>query len=166
MDYTARQGSAPCPNPEHPLHHFVHSAWREDTAKNAELGSNPEWKGETYAFECSSHTCSAVVVVHLKPPRLPPEMVDVLTDQIMLKARIEEAFKVGAGRLEGMKHPSSVEVMGDLRTYIRNSWIPDKSRPITLNNKRFMLRFGPDGQACKDLLEYVGFTLEVCCCVL
>ena len=90
-------------------------------------------------------------------------MVEFLTDQTLLKNRIEEAFKIGGARLEGMKHPSSVEVMSDLRTYIKNSWVPDKSRPITLNNKRFMLRFGPDGQACKDLLEYVGFTLEVCC---
>ena len=88
-------------------------------------------------------------------------MVDFLTDQTMLKSRVEEAFKIGGARLEGMKHPSSVEVMSDLRTYMRNSWEPDKSKLITLNNKRFMLRFGPDGQACKDLLEYMGFTLEV-----
>jgi ubiquitin carboxyl-terminal hydrolase 25/28 len=92
-------------------------------------------------------------------------MVRVLTDQALLKARTEAAFKVGQGRLEGFKYPSPVEVMSDLRKYLQNSWTKD-ARQIRLDNKRFMVRFGPDGEDCKDLLEFVGFTREVCRSIL
>lgn len=161
VDHTARPGLSPCPVQDYPLHHLIHSPWREDVARKSDASTEESWPGETYVFECSSQTCSATVIIRLKEPRLSPDMVHVLTDQAMLKSRTEEAIKVGQGRLEGMKHPSSAEVMGDLRTYLRNAWIPDKSKPIRLDNKRFMLRFGPDGEACEDVLEYMGFTLEV-----
>jgi ubiquitin carboxyl-terminal hydrolase 25 len=80
----------------------------------------------------------------------------------MLKARTDAAFKVGQGRLEGLKHPSPLEVMSDLRTYIQNAWTSKDSKVIRLDNKRFVVRFGPDGEDCKDLLEFMRFTLEVC----
>jgi len=89
-------------------------------------------------------------------------MVHALTDQALLKARTEAAFKVGQGRLEGFKYPSPVEVMSDLRKYLQNSWTTRDSRQIRLDNKRFMVRFGPDGEDCKDLLEFIGFAREVC----
>lgn len=88
-------------------------------------------------------------------------MVHVLTDPAMLKSRTEAAFKVGKGRLEGFKHPSPLEVMNDLRKYLQNAWTSKESRPIRLDNRRFMLRFGPDGEQCKDVLEFIGFTFEV-----
>jgi ubiquitin carboxyl-terminal hydrolase 25 len=162
VDYTTRNGTAPCPIAAHPLHHLVHSPRREEVARKEENTYNPDGKGETYAFECTSRTCSATVLVGLEPPRLSVDMVHTLTDQAMLKSRTEAAFKVGQGRLEGAKHPSPLEVMSDLRKYLQNAWTPRDSRPIRLDNKRFMLRFGPDGEECKDLLEYMGFTLEVC----
>lgn len=151
---------APCPNTEHPLHHLVHSPWREEAARKEQNLNDPDRKGEVYAFECTSRTCPAVVLVGLEPPRLLPDMVLTLTDPAMLKARTDAAFKVGQGRLEGFKHPSPLEVMSDLRKYIQNAWKDGKT--IRLDNKRFVLRFGPDGEDCKDLLEFMGFTLEVC----
>ena len=162
VDYTARDDMAPCPNAVHPLHHLVHAPWREEVTRKEENGRIHDWKGETYAFECTSRTCSAVILIRLEPPRLSPHLVNVLTDQVMLNNRTEAAFKVGQGRLEGFKHPSSLEVMSDLRKYLQNAWISKDSRPIRLDNKRFMLRFGPDGEECKELLEFVGFKLEVC----
>jgi hypothetical protein len=80
----------------------------------------------------------------------------------MLASRTEAAFKVGQGRLEGFKHPSPLEVMSDLRKYLQNAWTSRESSRIRLDNKRFMLRFGPGGEECKELLEFMGFTLEVC----
>jgi ubiquitin carboxyl-terminal hydrolase 25/28 len=161
VDYTAKESIAPCPNEAHPLHHLVYSPWREDVARKEERSRNTGRKGESYAFECTSPTCSATVFIKLEPPRLSPDMVHALTDQALLKARTEAAFKVGQGRLEGFKYPSSVEVMSDLRKYLQNSWTRD-TRQIRLDNKRFMVRFGPDGEDCKDLLEFMGFTREVC----
>jgi hypothetical protein len=89
-------------------------------------------------------------------------MVHVLTDQAMLRKRTEAALKVGQGRFEGVKHPSSLEVMSDLRKYLQNAWASKDGKPIRLDNKRFMLRFGPDGEECKELLEFIGFRLQVC----
>ena len=162
VDYTAKESIAPCPNASHPLHHLVHSPWREEVARKAESARNTGWKGESYAFECTSPTCSATVFIRLEPPRLSSDMVHALTDQALLKARTEAAFKVGQGRLEGFKYPSPVEVMSDLRKYLQNSWTTRDSRQIRLDNKRFMVRFGPDGEDCKDLLEFIGFAREVC----
>jgi ubiquitin carboxyl-terminal hydrolase 25/28 len=84
-----------------------------------------------------------------------------LTDPVLLKARTDAAFKVGQGRLEGFKHPSVLEVMTDLRKYIQNTWTKD-NKTIRPDNKRFVLRFGPNGEDCKELLEFIGFRLEVC----
>lgn len=162
VDYTARDGMAPCPIAAHPLHHLVHSPRREEVARKEENALNADREGETFAFECTSRTCPATVLIDIEPPRLSPDMVRTLTDQAMLKNRTEAAFKIGQGRLEGVKHPSPLEVMSDLRKYLQNAWTSRDSRPIRLDNKRFMLRFGPDGEECKDLLEFMGFTLEVC----
>ena len=162
VDYTSKDGMAPCPNAENPLHHLVHSPWREDVARKEEKSRLSDLQGEMYAFECTSRTCSANIFILLEPPRLSVDMVRVLTDQVMLKGRTEAAFKIGQDRLEGFKAPSSLEVMTDLRKYLQNAWTTGDSRPIQLDNKRFMLRFGPQGEECRDLLEYMGFTLEVC----
>jgi ubiquitin carboxyl-terminal hydrolase 25/28 len=86
--------------------------------------------------------------------------VEQLVDPDGLKARTAEAFKLRGGHLEGMKQPSPVEVLIDLRAYLRNAWAKE-SKPIRSENKRFVVRFGPEGRACKDVLQYVGFTLEV-----
>ena len=162
IDYTVKWEPIPCPNLAHPLHHFIHSPWRESIARNENANQNVKHQGEIYAFQCSSTTCSATVFVQLLPPRLSSSLVLLLTDKAQLKQRRDEAFEVGAGRLEGMRPPSAVEVMTDLRSYLRNAWAETKeNRPINLDNKRFMLRFGPEGRASKDLLEFIGFTLDV-----
>ena len=163
-DYTKRPGTSACPNDSSPLHHLVYSAWRVDVATKEEHSQNKSdstsWKGETYVFECSSKTCSAVVSIRLHTPRFSPQMVKILTDQVLLKTRTDASFRLAAERLEGSKRPSVTEVLTDLRQYLRNAWIGE-TKPIRVDNKRFMLRFGPGGEACKELLEFMGFTFEV-----
>ena len=165
VDYTVRWRPGPCPNLHHPLHHLVHSPWKENVARNGDTKKEHNANGLIYAFECSSDTCSASVYVHLTPPRLLDMHVRTLTDKRLLEQRTSEAFETQAGHLEGMKHPSPVEVLSDLRAYVRNAW-GKESRPINLENKRFIVRFGPQGHACSEVLEYIGFTLEVCPCSL
>ena len=162
VDYTTKDDIAPCPIAEHPLHHLVHSPRREEIARKEESAHNSNRKGQTYAFECTSRTCSATIFIHLQPPRLSPDMVYVLTDQAMLRKRTEAALEKGQGRFEGVKHPSSLEVMSGLRKYLQNAWVSKDGKPIRLDNKRFMLRFGPNGEECKELLEFIGFKLQVC----
>lgn len=161
VNYTVRWEPEPCPNSTHPLHHLVHSPWRESVARNESLLGNARSNTETFAFECSSSTCSATVFVRLRPPVLSEEHVRLLTERTLLNQRAEEVIASDPTRFEGHKKPTPVEVLSDLRTYMRHSFEHQESRPIKADNKRFTLRFGLDGQACKDLLESLGFRYEV-----
>ena len=52
----------------------------------------------------------------------------------------------------------------DLRVYVANSWqTAEKYRTVKLSNKRFVVRFGPNGDACRDVLESLGFKLDEVC---
>jgi len=64
-------------------------------------------------------------------------------------------------RFEGYKKPTPVDVISDLITYLKNSVDQQESKIIKADNKRFILRFGLDGQACKEMLSFLGFKYEV-----
>lgn len=164
VDYTIRFDGGPCPTVEHPLHHLVRSEFQEPLERNLWLRHNPGSEDEIYTYKCSSKTCSATVTVRLSPPVLRPGDVQTLTDRGLLRERTGAAFREREGYTEGMKHPLPVDVLTDLRTYLKNSWKgkdDPKYRSISLSNKRFMVRFGPDGDACKEVLEHLGFRLVV-----
>jgi len=160
VNYTVRWESEPCPNSTHPLHHFVHSPWREGVARNDSFLTGAETRGEILAFECSSPTCSATVFVRLRTPVLSDEHVRLMTDRALLNLRAEEVIGLEPARFEGHKKPTPVDVLSDLRSYLKNSFEHQEPRPIKADNKRFSLRFGIDGQACKDVLDFLGFKYE------
>ena len=82
-----------------------------------------------------------------------------MVDRDLLRQRTEDAFRTNAGHVEGMKYPTPMDVLVDLQKYLKNSWSKDP-RPISADNKRFVVRFGPEGTACKDILEKLHFRLE------
>jgi ubiquitin carboxyl-terminal hydrolase 25/28 len=163
VDYTVRWEAGPCPNQNNPLHHFVHSPWREDLARNQWRSKNVGSQDEIYTFECSSHTCSATVYVQLTPPIFGVEDIHTLTDETLLKQRTSEAFQRWPNLLEGVARPSVFDVIVDLRKYLRNAWdSSNDGKRIGLDNKRFVVRFGPEGLPCREVLETAGFILKVC----
>lgn len=85
----------------------------------------------------------------------------MLLDKELLAKRTDAAFEVKKGDTEGMKRPLPIEVLIDLRAYIRNSWTKEEQAQISASNKRFAVRFGPEGKACSDVLEMLGFELKV-----
>ncbi|KAK5050339.1 hypothetical protein LTR84_003620 [Exophiala bonariae] len=163
VDYTVRFEQSPCPTPEHPLHHLVRSKYQETLDRNQWKRQNPNTVDEIYTFKCSSNTCSASVTIQFSPPVLRPNDVRTLTNPELLSQRTEEAFRRQGGQTEGMKSPTPTDVLCDLRSYLKNAW-KAKSDPkyslIKLTNKRFIVRFGPDGIACREVLEHLGFQLE------
>ena len=162
VDYTIRWSAEPCPNQNNPLHHFVHSPWREDLAKTQWRSQHVGSRDEIYTFESSSHTCSATVFVRLSPPILGLEAVRTLTDESLLKQRTTEAFQRWPSALEGFPRPSVYDVVFDLRKYLRNAWdSSNDGKRVGLDNKRFVVRFGPEGLACREVLETAGFTFTV-----
>ncbi|KAL1959884.1 hypothetical protein VTO42DRAFT_1029 [Malbranchea cinnamomea] len=141
------------------IHHLVFSP--KLTAEN-----QPEnafsWKGqrlETYYMQCSYPSCSAVVCADFLSPVFSQRFVDLLTDEALLRQRLEEALKADPERLEGLSPPLPINVISNLRTYIENALHDEqKSKTITSANKRFMTCFGVNGRPCKELLEFLGFT--------
>lgn len=116
---------------------------------------------EVHVFECSSPKCSAIVSIQLSTPIFNDEALHQLVDKELLAKRARAAFEQKKGQTEGMKWPLPIDVLNDLRAYIRNAWRKDAQTEIDLNNKRFVVRFGPDGSACGDVLEMLGFELRV-----
>lgn len=164
VDYTTRWQPAPCPNVNHPLHHLVRSEWREQLEHNRWEQDNPGRRSDIAVFECSSDTCSATVIVLYQPPEIDPSEVETLVSKDKLRARTEAAFQVYSGNTQGMKQPLPIDVLRDLRIYVQNSWNQEPQyRSIKLANKRFVVRFGPNGEPCKDILESFGFRLDEVC---
>ena len=162
VNYSVGWEPEPCPNWTHPLHHLVHSPWLEGVARNGSVLGKAEKEHEILAFECSSPTCSAAILVRFRPPVLTDEHIRLLTDEALLNQRAEEVMISEPARFEGHKKPTPADVLSDLRTYLRNSIDHQESRPIKVENKRFALKFGIDGQACKDVLNFLGFKYYVC----
>lgn len=162
INYAFWWGQEPCPNSTHPLHHFVHSHLREGGATNDTVLANANSNLETFGFECSSPTCSASVFVRFRPPRLSDDHIQILTNKALLSRRTEEVINAEPARFEGHKRPTAVDVLFDLRIYLKNSFEHQESKPIKADNKRFPLRFGMEGQACKDVLKFLGFMYDVC----
>ncbi|EXJ74405.1 uncharacterized protein A1O5_02701 [Cladophialophora psammophila CBS 110553] len=162
VDYTIRFDDDPCPSFEHPLHHLVRSEFQEPLERNVWKRQNPDSQDEIYTYKCSSLTCSATITVRFSPPVLRQSDIHTLTDPALLRQRTEDAFREREGHTEGMRHPGPMDVLLDLRAYLKNSWRArgdPKYRSINLSNRRFIVRFGPEGTACKDVLEHLGFQL-------
>ena len=167
IDYRTRRLDAPCPTYESPLHHLIRSPERQDAAYR-ELSANSQSRDEAqninrevHVYECSSPSCSAIVSITLTPPVLDYDHLHLLLDGELLRKRTDAAFESKQGNTEGMKRPTPVDVLMDLRAYIRNSWRQDTQAQISFDNKRFVVRFGPDGQPCAPVLMLLGFTLLV-----
>ncbi|OJD19722.1 hypothetical protein AJ78_00345 [Emergomyces pasteurianus Ep9510] len=145
--------SSHCPSQ---LHHIVYSG--SDDRQDANPFRKKGQRLETYFFRCSYSTCSAVISIKLLSPVLTPQWVDLLTNKELLKARTDKAMDAYPERLEGHSRPSPITVLTNLRTYIENALHDSqRSKSISMVNKRFVVCFGVDGQPCRELLEFLEF---------
>ncbi|KAK5957548.1 ubiquitin-specific protease ubp2 [Knufia fluminis] len=160
VDYRVVWRDRPCPTYENPLHHLVRSTWRQDAAYRDLSREGRHNLDELHVYECSSVDCSAIVTVHLTPPVFAPEALHMLLDKQLLAKRTDAAFEQKKGHTEGMKRPLPIDVLVDLRAYLQNAWKREERAQISIDNKRFAVRFGPEGKACSDVLEMLGFELK------
>ncbi|MCJ1285725.1 ubiquitin-specific protease ubp2 [Xylographa opegraphella] len=91
----------------------------------------------------------------MRAPIVTSEWEALLLDKTLIKSRAQKAIFDEPSRFEGHAIPSPIEVVGNLRTYIRNAMTSDEERRIPSNNKKWLLCFG---EPCADLLEHIGFT--------
>ncbi|RMD42628.1 hypothetical protein DV735_g2468, partial [Chaetothyriales sp. CBS 134920] len=162
VDYTTGPHSEACPNAEGRLHHLVRCRWREADRQRLWNRARPGSPVQVYVYECSTAGCSAIVSALFTPPEISAQVVHALTDAAALKERVDAAFSTMTAHTQGMRRPLPIDVVNDLRIYIRNAWDNDPSRStIKLSNRRFTVRFGPGGQPCKGILEGIGFRLDV-----
>ena len=159
IDYRADgAGIIPCPTEAFPLHHFRYSpnplSGRQTIQENFHTDS---WL-DVHNFRCSSKICSARLVIRIRPPRLTPAWVGLLTDEALIKKRADKAIADDPSRFEGHTAPLGMEILHNLNTYIHNAMNTPDRRPILDKNKKFILSLG---EPCAELLQYLGFTHEV-----
>ncbi|KAL3461408.1 hypothetical protein BJX64DRAFT_261027 [Aspergillus heterothallicus] len=143
------------------IHHFVYFYGRHKGGQDPEEYTTKGQLAESFHFDCSYPACAAKVSIRVVTPVLSDDMVRLLTDLSLLQRRTDDALAADPERLEGMARPQPITVLQNLRTYVDNALSSSpQSKPISANNKRFMTSFGVDGQPCKDLLEFLGFTFR------
>ena len=150
--------------PDHP-HIFVYKSGHQRTPSTDGEILETGQTAETFHFECMEESCQIFVSLRLISPVLNSKFTALLTDPGLIRQRAVAAFESQPQRLEGMAFPTSITVLDNLRLYLNNALrSPDRSKPITQGNKRFMVSFGIRAEPCHELLQSLGFThREVCC---
>ncbi|WEW60585.1 ubiquitin-specific protease ubp2 [Emydomyces testavorans] len=148
------------PKPDH-LHHWVNDqTLLQGDNPSSQLRSQDQ-RSESYGFMCTYNGCTADLTVKFLSPYLTPKLVALLSDETVLKQRMDEAVKAFPDRLEGVSHPLPITVLATLKAYIDIALNqPERNRCVGLGNKRFTTAFGVSGTPCKELLEFVGFRLK------
>lgn len=143
------------------MHHFVYKSGRQQGSRMAEEVTEKGQVVETYHYQCSHLSCSAMVSLRILSPLITPQFLELLSDPAVIRERAEGAIAAQPERLEGMAVPAPVTVIDNLRLYLYNALhSPERSKEISSSNKRFMLSFGLEGTACGDLLEFLGFVYD------
>ncbi|PYH89924.1 cysteine proteinase [Aspergillus ellipticus CBS 707.79] len=143
------------------IHHLVYKSGRQRGGASPEEITAKGQTAETFHYECSYLTCPVVVSVRVSSPVLNYDLVRLLTDPELIRERADEAAAAHPERLEGMSQPQPINVLENLRAYISNSFdTKQQSKSISAINKRFMSCFGVEGKPCKELLEFIGFTVK------
>lgn len=137
------------------LHHLVYQS-----SSHANGTVTPKGQSlETHYYRCSYTACGITASVQISSPVLNPDFLQLLTDVDVVNKRADEAIAAHPERLEGIARPQPITVLDNLRTYLRNSLQdPQRSKPISAINKRFVVCFGVDGKPCKELLEFLEFS--------
>lgn len=153
-------------NDDH-IHHLIYKSGRQRGSTSVEEITTSGQIAETYHFQCSHLSCSAMVSLRILSPLLNPDFVQVLTDVDVIRKRADEAIAASPDRLEGMTGPLPITVLDNLRIYLNNSLHnKELNKDISAINKRFMLAFGLKGAPCREVLEFLGFTSLVRLCLL
>ncbi len=161
VDFQSDHGEQSCPNPQYPLHHFVHVPESSSCRPaSADPGHNERWVDQQI-FECSSPCCPVTITVRISPPRITKNWTNLLTDVRLVRERAEAVMKMAPDRFEGIAAPLPITVLLNLRSYINNALRNPEPKKIATLNKKFATSFGDYGQPCRDLLEYLGFKYDV-----
>lgn len=161
MNYTTGGNAFALAKPTDHLHHFVYKSGRQQGSQMAEEVTEKGQVVETYHYQCSHLSCSAMVSLRIMSPLITLHRLELLSNPDLIRERAEEAIAAQPERLEGMAIPAPVTVLDNLRLYLHNAlYTHERSKAISSANKRFMLSFGLEGTACKDVLEFLGFSYD------
>lgn len=148
------------------IHHFIYKSGKQVGGPSHEETTPKGQVAEIYRYECSYITCDVRLSLQITSPLLNENYVRLLTDPDVLQKRANEAMAAHADRMEGMAAPDPLTVLMTLRAYLSNALRDgQQSKTISAVNKRFMNSFGNEGQPCRNLLEFLGFSAKVCCII-
>ncbi|OOQ82320.1 putative ubiquitin carboxyl-terminal hydrolase [Penicillium brasilianum] len=161
VNYTTSGNAFALAKPTDHLHHFVYKSGRQQGSQMAEEVTEKGQVVETYHYQCSHLSCSAMVSLRIMSPLITLHRLELLSNPGLIRERAEEAIAAQPERLEGMAIPAPVTVLDNLRLYLHNALhTHERSKAISSANKRFMLSFGLEGTASKDVLEFLGFSYD------
>jgi ubiquitin carboxyl-terminal hydrolase 25/28 len=153
VDYRAWQdGQTPCnlQDPNNPLHHLrpLKSKIPNDTKDKYNMFL------EAHRFACTAVACPVIVEAKIIPPRIPKEMLDLVTDRQRVVARGEKVIQAEPERFKGYRPLLPIQVLDNLRTYLQHAKIEKEKKKIDARNKRFTLALGDD---CEGLVKHLDF---------
>lgn len=144
------------------IHHLVYKSGRQRDTTSIEEVTDSGQVAETYHYQCSHLSCSAMVSLRILSPLINQKFTYLLSDPDVIRKRADEAIAANPDRMEGMASPLPITVLDNLRIYLSNSLHnKELNKDISAVNKRFMVAFGLKGTPCKEVLEFLGFTCLV-----
>ncbi|KAF1818761.1 cysteine proteinase [Dissoconium aciculare CBS 342.82] len=142
-----RASTNPCPNADHPVHHFQALPGLDTSTHNR----------IQYGWQCSASGCRAQVLTIFRLPRLSDGERNLIATPEFLKRRYEEALAAGPER--DIKEATPMQALHRVRTYLRDALNPEHTqRTIAEDQKKFIEVFGMHGQESVGLLKKLGFT--------
>ena len=165
VDYGLQdQHARPCPGPDRPLHHFVFmpDGSGVDSDKVNSEASSGALSSSACNFVCSNNSCNTSIKIAFRPPRLRNDWISLLTDKVIIKARVDRAISSDPERFQGHATPLPGSVLETLFRLMRIALTADdgdpNKKPYARNSKSWLLNFGEESAS---LLEYLGFTSDV-----
>ena len=157
VDYRGTLLDDPCPNKSFPLHHLQHVGSLPDPGFISPNRSNRDQRVNQHRFICSASGCSVSVRVVVRPPRLGPEYVALLTDPVLIKERVQRELDRAPELLKGYQVPEPLKVLKTLRQCLRDAIQAPGEKRFPLSNRVYRTTLG---EPCRELLEYLHFRLD------
>ena len=165
VDYGLQdQYSRPCPGQDRPLHHFVFKPGVPTVDSDEVNGEACGVAPSNFAcnFVCSNNSCNTSIKIEFRPPRLKNDWISLLTDKVIIKARVDRAISNDPERFQGHATPLPGSVLETLFRLLRIALTADDDDPskksYPRDGKSWLLNFGEESAS---LLEYLGFTSDV-----
>lgn len=145
----AQHGGGSCLN----LHHF---RYQPEISKGYVTDGKRTWS-DFRMFHCSGAGCQASLSIVMLSPKLSERHVELLTDRGLIRKRAKAVIEAQPEHMEGIAIPLPLNILTNLKTYIRDAQINAAPRMIKKDSRKWLQCFGT---GCDEVLYHLGFKKE------